>query len=75
MGGPGLMFIVHEAKNPRYGTEDKSSIDIEVKFVGWEQFIPFTARLDDKEQHGKLIYREAKQGKYGPVAPYPKADK
>jgi hypothetical protein len=75
MGGPELMFIVHEAKNPKYSAEDKSTIDLEVKFVGWEQFLPFSARSDDTEQHGRLIYREAKQGKYGPVVPYQKADK
>ena len=69
------MYIVQEAKNPRYSAEDKSSIDLEVKFAGWEQFIPFNARSDDSEQHGRLIYREAKQGKYGPVVPYQKADK
>jgi hypothetical protein len=75
MGGSGLMFIVQEAKNPAYSAEDKSGIVLEIKFVGWEKFISFNARSDDSEQHGKLIYREAKQGKYGPVAQYQKADK
>jgi len=69
------MFIVQEAKNAAYSSEDKTGIYLEIKFVGSEVFIPFNARPDDTEQHGRLIYREAKQGKYGPVAPYIKADK
>lgn len=55
------------AKNPKYN--DFGSIDLEIEHpvYGW---IPFTASPDDVEEHGRKIYAEAIEGKFGVVAPY-----
>jgi len=48
---------------------ENGTIDLQLNHPshGW---IPFTASPDDCEAHGRLIYKNAKAGNYGPIAPY-----
>lgn len=45
-----------ELKNAKYNED--GSIDCELDLNG--EFVPFTARKDDPEEHGRLIFEELK---------------
>lgn len=66
------MFHIIDAKDPRYSSPDKSTIDLQAKFFELpnEGFMPFTANPLDSEDHGRMIFADAVAGKYGPVADY-----
>lgn len=60
-----------EFRNAVYSSGDGQQIDMEINHpvYGW---IPFTARPDDPEQHGRDLYAEALLGTVAPyVAPEP----
>lgn len=56
-------------RNLQYANQEGTLIDIEIEHptYGW---IPFTASPDDVEEHGRVLYQEAKEGKLGSIAPY-----
>ena len=56
-----------EIKNLK--ANENGTIDLELNHpvYGW---IPFTASPGDCEEHGRIIHKEALEGKYGAVAPY-----
>jgi hypothetical protein len=56
-----------EIRNPRYNSRGTIDLDMNHPVYGW---ISFTASPDDVEQYGKLIFENAKAGKYGEVKPY-----
>lgn len=66
------------AKNPKWDDKDKTSIVLECKFSHYERlgmtenggYYSFGASADDVEEHGRLIFEEAKKGTYGTVADY-----
>lgn len=60
-----------QVKNPRWATEDHSSIDCEVVFpaVGPE-FIPFSANPNDMYEYNREIYQKCLAGEFGPIAEY-----
>tara|TARA_R100001510_G_scaffold37692_1_gene34026 strand:+ start:5998 stop:6273 length:276 start_codon:yes stop_codon:yes gene_type:complete len=66
------------AKNPRWGDAEKTTIFLECKFSHYEAigatdndgYLPFTAKPDDPEEHGRLIFEKAKAGDYGTIADY-----
>lgn len=52
-----------EIRNIFFGkTEDSFDCEINTDKFGW---VPFTATVDDPEQHGKDIYNDIKNGVYG----------
>ena len=59
-----------EVKNMVYANEENSLITCDVKFELLDDFIPFTASPDDSEPHGRDIYNECLNGKYGEVSEY-----
>lgn len=66
-----MSFIkVEFAKNPVFSSEDKSAIDLIVKFEHLDTEVPFTASPNDPAIHGKDIYERAKAGEWGQVQPY-----
>ena len=52
---------------PKYNQDGSIDLKIDHPVYG---LIPFTASPDDSEEQGRLIYEEAKKGKFGTVAPY-----
>jgi len=56
-------------RNLQYANQEGTLIDIEIEHptYGW---IPFTASPDDFEEHGRVLYQEAKEGKLGSISPY-----
>lgn len=61
---------IEYAKDPFYSSQDESSIDLTVKFSSIAEEIPFTAKFDDPAQHGRDLFVRAKNGEFGPIAPY-----
>lgn len=62
------MFEVISAQAPTF-TEDGKCISLLVTFDKLGE-IPFTASPDDVEEHGRRIYADALEGKYGAITPY-----
>jgi len=40
---------------------------VSVKFVGWDNPVPFCASEYDTEEHGRMIFEKCKEGEYGPI--------
>ncbi|MEI8035582.1 MAG: hypothetical protein WCH96_08925 [Betaproteobacteria bacterium] len=64
------MSVVLEISNPVYSSADNSQIDCVVKLDTLTQPIPFTASINDVEEHGRKIYAEINSGKYGEIGAF-----
>jgi len=64
------MFTLEYAKNPIYISEDGKAINLIIKFVEFNEELPFNATSYDCESHGVDLYNRAKAGEFGEVAPY-----
>lgn len=63
-----MIPAIIDAKNPRYIAPD--AIDIDVKWTSSNgEYIPFTASSTDPEPHGRMLFEQAKNGKFGAVTP------
>lgn len=58
-------------KNPRWANANRTSIDCEITTsqFGDEQ-LPFTASENDIELHGRAIFKDIVDGKYGAIEEY-----
>lgn len=61
---------IEDIQAPEWANKEHTAINCRVKFAEFDEFLPFTACLNDFEEHGRRIYSELESGKYGPVAPY-----
>lgn len=67
------MFTVLSVRNPHWANPEHTAIDMLVTFEESQVSLgelPFSARADDIEEHGRLLFLNAKNGEYGPVAEY-----
>jgi hypothetical protein len=64
------MLTVQYAKNPVYLNEEKTFINLIVKFEEFAEEMPFGASSNDPEPHGVDLYNRAVAGEFGEVAPY-----
>lgn len=57
--------------DPRWANQEHTRIDcvITTSQFGAEQ-LPFTADMNDVEPHGRGIFQDLVDGKYGPIAEY-----
>lgn len=57
--------------SPRWANEEKTAIDclITTSQFGVE-ILPFTASQNDVEEHGKQLFKDISEGKYGEIAEY-----
>lgn len=58
------------ASSPRYSSADGQTVTLSVEFAGLGEVVPFTARPDDVEPHGRALYQRAVAGEFGAVAAY-----
>lgn len=56
------------AENPRRMEWDETSITLDVLFSHEQELMPFTAKADDRERHGRELYVRALRGEYGEIA-------
>ena len=64
------MFTLEYAKNPIWSDATGNAITLIVKWVEFNEEIPFNATNYDIEQHGVTLYNRAKAGEFGVVASY-----
>jgi hypothetical protein len=64
------MFTLEYAKSPFYNNEEGTAIHLIVKWVEFQEEMPFGACSYDSEPHGVDLYNRAKAGEFGVVAPY-----
>jgi len=65
------MFTLEYAKDPVYSDNTGNSIALTVKWVEFNEELPFGATSFDDMAHGRDLYNRAKAGEFGVVAPYP----
>ena len=58
------------AKNPVWADEDHTMIDLVIKWENTDEELPFTASINDCEEHGRAFFAAAKAGNYGVVAEF-----
>ena len=56
------------ANNPKWVDEAHTSIDLTVRFEEIDEDLPFSATLNDTEEHGRDIFKRAKNGEFGDIA-------
>lgn len=59
------------AKNPRCRESEPGVITLDVRFSHLPSEVPFTARKDDPEAHGRELYSRAVFGEFGPIEAVP----
>ncbi|HDT0720387.1 TPA: tail fiber assembly protein [Proteus mirabilis] len=65
------MLFIENIKNITeiYNIDKKKSVDCEVKFQCFDEYLPYTASINDSEKLGRNIYRLCLSGKYGKIYP------
>ncbi len=57
--------------NPRWANAEKTQIDCEITTSQFgDEVLPFTASINDVEQHGRDIFNDIVTGKYGIITDY-----
>jgi len=65
--------ILVDAKNPQWGNEEHTLINVEAKFEHYEEdwgYLPFMANPNDTEAHGVDLYNRCVNGEFGTIAEY-----
>ncbi len=65
-----MEIIVEDAREPVWADENKTMIDLVVKFADMKVEVPFTASPTDNEIHGRYLFNKAKNGDFGEVAEF-----
>lgn len=64
------MFNVEYVKDLVYANEENTRINCTVKFGRFTTEVPFTACPTDVESHGREIFQDCIDGKWGEIAAY-----
>jgi hypothetical protein len=57
--------------NPRWSNEEHTAIDCLITTSQFgNEILPFTASQNDVEEHGKQLFKDISEGKYGEIAKY-----
>ena len=56
------------ANNPKWVDQAHTSIELTVRFEEIDEDLPFHATPNDVEEHGRDIYKRAKDGEFGVIA-------
>lgn len=65
-----ILGQVVSARDPKWANNDRSVIDVCVKFSGLSFEVNFSASKDDCEQHGRAVFARALRGDFGPIADF-----
>jgi hypothetical protein len=58
------------AKDPRWVNAEHTMIDLTIKWDKINEEFPFTASPDDVESHGRELFKQTVEGKFGTIAEY-----
>jgi len=61
-----IMF--EDARNPKWVSEIHEQIELEVQFVGENEYVSFVASPHDCTTYGPMLYEYAVNGAFGPIA-------
>ena len=64
------MFTIENARELIYISEDKTAIVMKVKFLEFDEELPFCAAPYDNTTHGVELFNRAIAGEFGPIADY-----
>jgi len=64
------MFTLEYAKNPVWNSDDGQQIHLTVKWEEFDKEHPFNATSFDSMAYGVDLYKRAKTGEFGEIAPY-----
>lgn len=59
-------------KEPVWANEEKDAVNCIIKFENIDTEIPFTAKSNDIEQHGKEAFARITNGEFGDIGEYEK---
>lgn len=62
------MLKLLSARDPKWTSLEKTSIDVIARFEGVDEDFPFTATPWDEMEYGRDIFERAKAGEFGTVA-------
>ncbi|QTQ06790.1 putative tail protein [Aeromonas phage PVN03] len=65
-----MSINVLSARSPEWANQEKTAVNLLVRFQHIDGEIPFTASACDVEAHGKKLYGRAVSGGYGDISPY-----
>ncbi len=64
------MFTVENAKNPKWDNKEQTSLTLDVLFVEFDNYMPYTTRVNADTEYGSKLYSETLKGSYGEIEPY-----
>ena len=64
------MLTIQYAKDPFWNDDSGNSICLTVKFLEFNEELPFTATNYDSMAYGVELYTRAKAGEFGVINPY-----
>lgn len=62
--------VVESVKTPVWGNAAQTIITCTVKFAGMADELPFSADPTDLEPHGRALYQDLVNGRWGDIGPY-----
>lgn len=66
-----MQAVLTSLTNPRWANAEHTMIDCQITTSQFgDEVLPFTASPDDVEPHGRAIFQDLVDGKYGPIAEY-----
>jgi hypothetical protein len=66
-----MQAILTSVSKPRWANEEHTAIDCEITTSQFgDEILPFTASSYDVEPHGRKIFDDIANGKYGPIGEY-----
>lgn len=66
-----MQAVLTSVTNPRWANVDQTMIDCQITTSQFgEEVLPFTANQNDVEAHGRKIFADLVDGRYGPIAEY-----
>ena len=64
------MVTIESATNPVYANAEGTNITLRVKFVEFNEVMPFAATPHDPMPYGVELYSRALKGEFGQIEPY-----
>jgi hypothetical protein len=64
------MLTLEYAKNPIWNNEEQTAIHLTIKWIEFNEEMPFLATSYDPEAHGVDLYNRALVGEFGEIADY-----
>lgn len=66
-----MQALLTSVSAPRWADKEHTAIDcvITTSQLG-NELLPFTARIDDVEEHGRALFQQLSNGVFGPVSDY-----